>query len=111
MIFVDLFLQFVAKPQLAAYVWRALINNRRQPAPKLAGADIASRQDFVADEVAQNLRNPDFSISRKPSCSSRLAQGLVGIDPSCLPPRSPASSCRENTVPASMHRLDKFQDF
>jgi hypothetical protein len=53
-------LQLVAKPQLAAYVWRELINNRRPPAPKLAGADIRSRQDFVADEVAQNLCYPDF---------------------------------------------------
>ncbi|TPV99308.1 MAG: hypothetical protein USCAAHI_01259 [Beijerinckiaceae bacterium] len=60
MIFVDLFLQLVAKPQLVAYAWRELINKPRQPAPKLVGADIRSRQDFVVDEVAQNLRNPDF---------------------------------------------------
>jgi hypothetical protein len=68
MIFVDLFLQFVAKPQLAAYVWRELINNRRQPAPKLAGADIRSRQDFVADEIGSACERPvALSASEKAS--------------------------------------------
>jgi hypothetical protein len=33
----------------------------REPAPKLAGADIRSRQDLVADKVAQDFRNADFA--------------------------------------------------
>src|SRR3984893_2473445 len=40
MIFVDLFLQLVAKPQLVANMRRELAHETREPAPKLVGADI-----------------------------------------------------------------------
>jgi hypothetical protein len=61
MIAVDLFLQLVAKPQLIENTRCELADKPREPAPKLAGADIRSRQDLVADKVAQDFRNPDFA--------------------------------------------------
>jgi hypothetical protein len=59
MIFVDLFLQLVAKPQLVANTRCELADKPREPAPKLAGADIRSRQDLIADKVVQDFRNAD----------------------------------------------------
>ena len=43
MIFVDLFLQLVAKPQLVANARCEFLNQPRQPAPELIGADICSQ--------------------------------------------------------------------
>ena len=67
-------LQLVAKPQLVANTRRERTDKPREPAPKLAGADISSRQDLVADKVAQDFRNADFA-DRKPSCSCHHVAG------------------------------------
>src|SRR6202035_3081045 len=102
MIFIDLFLQRVAKPQLVANTRRDLADEPREPAPKLTGADIRSRQDLVADKVAQDFRNADFAdflvihyvhAIKCRSCWDCLQSARRGR--SCPPPRSPTTVSRE----------------
>ena len=73
---VDLFLQLVANPQLAANKRSEIADKPREPAPKLAGADVRSGQDLAADKVVQDFRNPDFAgflvIHHVPATSSGL---------------------------------------
>ena len=106
MIGVDLCLQLVAKPQLVANTRRELADKPREPAPKLAGADIRSRQDLVADKTAQDFRNADFAgflvihhvhAIKFRSCWGRL-QSARRVR-SCPPPRSPATVRRKKTFP------------
>src|ERR1700730_18970207 len=106
MIFVDLFLQLVAKPQLVANARRERADEPREPAPQLAGAYIRSRQDLVADKVAQDFRNADFAdflvihhvhAIEFRSCWDCL-QSARRVR-SCPPPKSPATVSREKMVP------------
>ena len=70
------------------------------------GADIRSRQDLVADKVAQDLRNPDFAdflvIHHVHAIKFRTCWNWLQSARrvrSCPPPRSPATVGREKKLP------------